>query len=388
MIKMDELEFVTQQRRHLHAHRELSSQEYETTEYVAQFLEDIGMTYTRPLETGLITYLPGQSDRMIAYRADMDALPIFEENDVPYRSQNDNVMHACGHDGHTTALMLFVQRCKTLADQNLLPLNIVFIFQPAEETGGGANQLIQAGAFEQYDIEAVFGVHVMPFEEEGKVVIRDEEITASATEYRFYLNGLSSHVADKEQGHSCGEALQHVLTQVGQIQQYHLSGLKRNIVHMGRFEAGEAINTVPSHGYLEGTIRTYDQADLETVKTQMKKIADSVQLLFNVTCEVVFAEGYPPTYNASSLHPQVEQGLTRAHFEVIDKPTPYLFGEDFSFYSQLAPSYFVFVGTKDVEKGYVTGLHTSHLNFNEHMLIRIADYYEQLLFVMSEVDPS
>lgn len=382
---MNELEFVTKHRRHLHQHPELSLHEYETTTYIAAFLDELGITYKRPLETGIVAFLEGNSDRTIAYRADIDALPIFEENDVDYRSSTDNVMHACGHDGHTTALMLFVKRCKALAENGELPHNVVFIFQPAEETGGGANRLIKAGAFEAYKIEAVFGIHVMPFEDEGKVVIRDEEITASATEYRFFLNGLSSHVADKEQGHSCGEALQHVLTQVGQIQQYHLNGLKRNIVHMGHFEAGEAINTVPSNGYLEGTIRTYDVNDLEIVKQQMQKIAESVKLLFDVDCEVKFEEGYPPTYNDPTLKHKVTQGLTNANFEIIDKPTPYLFGEDFSFYSQFAPSYFVFVGVRDESKGYITGLHTATLNFNEYMLIRVADYYEQLLKTYSEV---
>ncbi|ANQ64243.1 M20 metallopeptidase family protein [Staphylococcus equorum] len=382
---MNELEFVTTHRRHLHQNPELSLHEYETTTYIAAFLDELGISYERPLDTGLVAYLPGNGEHTIAYRADIDALPIFEENDVAYKSLTANVMHACGHDGHTTALMLFVKRCKAMADQGTLPQSIVFIFQPAEETGGGANRLIRAGVFKNYDIEAVFGIHVMPFENEGKVVIRDEEITASATEYRFYLNGLSSHVADKEQGHSCGEALQHVLSQVGQIQQYHLNGLKRNIVHMGHFEAGEAINTVPSHGYLEGTIRTYDVHDLEIVKQQMVKIAESVSLLFNVECEVKFEEGYPPTYNDPLLRKHVEHGLDNADFEIIDKPTPYLFGEDFSFYSQLAPSYFVFVGVRDEAKGYVTGLHTAHLNFNEYMLIRIADYYEQLLKSYSEV---
>jgi amidohydrolase len=382
---MNEQEFVTKHRRYLHQHPELSLHEFETTKYIASFLDELGVAYERPLETGLIAYLPGNGDKTIAFRADIDALPIFEENDVDYRSLNDNVMHACGHDGHTTALMLFVRRCKEWSDQGQLPQNVVFIFQPAEETGGGANRLIKANAFENYPIEAVFGIHVMPFVEEGSVAIRDEEITASATEYRFYLNGLSSHVADKEQGHSCGEALQHVLAQVGNIQQYHLNGLKRNIVHMGRFEAGEAINTVPSNGYLEGTIRTYDENDLAIVKQQMFKIAESVKTLFNVECEVDFAEGYPPTYNSPKLRNNVENALKNAELKVIDKTTPYLFGEDFSFYSQLAPSYFVFVGTKDEAKGYVTGLHTSHLNFNEYMLIKVADYYQQILFNYDEV---
>ena len=377
---MNELEFVTTHRRHLHQHPELSLHEFETTKYITAFLDDIGVSYERPLETGAIAYLEGNSDHTIAFRADIDALPIFEENDIDYRSQVDNVMHACGHDGHTTALMLFVKRCKDQADKGLLPHNVVFIFQPAEETGGGANRLIKAGAFNNYPIEAIFGVHVNPFAEEGQIVIRENEITASATEYRFYLQGLSSHVADKEQGHSCGEALQHVLAQVGMIQQFHLNGLKRNIVHMGHFEAGEAINTVPSHGYLEGTIRTYDANDLNSVKTQMQKIAKSVSLLFNVDCQVKFEEGYPATMNSPQLRNTVEQAIVNAGLEVVEKPLPFLFGEDFSFYGQqLAPAYFAFVGTRNEAKNYITGLHTSHLNFDERVLIYVADYYENLL---------
>ncbi|RIL44232.1 M20/M25/M40 family metallo-hydrolase, partial [Mammaliicoccus fleurettii] len=131
---MNELEFVTTHRRHLHQNPELSLHEYETTTYIAAFLDELGISYERPLDTGLVAYLPGNGEHTIAYRADIDALPIFEENDVAYKSLTDNVMHACGHDGHTTALMLFVKRCKAMADQGTLPQSIVFIFQPAEET--------------------------------------------------------------------------------------------------------------------------------------------------------------------------------------------------------------------------------------------------------------
>lgn len=383
---MNELEFVTKHRRHLHQHPELSLHEFETTAYIKAFLDSLNIKYDCPLETGVIAYLEGNGSHTIAYRADIDALPILEENDVPYRSQSDHVMHACGHDGHTTALMLFVQRCKDMQDAGQLPQNVVFIFQPAEETGGGANRLIKAGAFDKYPIEAVFGIHVNPFADEGIAVIRDEEITASATEYRFFLTGLSSHVADKEQGHSCGEALQHVLTQISQIQQFHLNGLKRNIVHIGHFKAGEAINTVPSNGYLEGTIRTYDIDDLTIVKNQMHKIAESVKLLFNVDCEVKFAEGYPPTINSPKLRTQIEDALIKADLNVYDKPTPFLFGEDFSFYGQqLDPAYFVFIGTRNEDKGFVTGLHTSHLNFDEKVLINVVNFYENLLNNYKEV---
>ncbi|MDT4012722.1 M20 family metallopeptidase [Staphylococcus simulans] len=375
-----ELEFVTQHRRHLHQNPELSLEEYETTNHIIAFLESIGVPYERPLETGVVAHLKGNGNHTIAFRADIDALPIDEENDIDFKSSKANVMHACGHDGHTTALLLFVRRCKALFDKGELPQNVVFIFQPAEETGAGANRLIKAGAFDHHPIEAVFGIHVMPFNDEGTVTIMNEEITASATEYRFFLKGQSSHVANKEQGRSCGEGLIHVLNQVSQIQQYHLNGLQRNIVHIGRFNAGEAINTVPSQGYLEGTIRTYDTNDLQAVKDQMSKIAQSVQLLFGVNCEVKFEEGYPPTFNDPTLHDGVVKALKDTDFNVVELEKPYLFGEDFSFYSQIAPSYFAFVGIRNEANDWVHGLHTPKLNFDEAQLIRIADYYENLLF--------
>ncbi|UEX89204.1 M20 metallopeptidase family protein [Staphylococcus ratti] len=382
---MDELQFVKTHRRYLHQHPELSLKEYRTTEYIEQFLKLLNVPYKRPLETGIIAYLEGQSDETLAFRADIDALPIHEQNNIDYRSEFDNKMHACGHDGHTTALMLFVKRCKALFDKGTLPHNVVFIFQPAEESGGGANLLIKANAFDDYDIKAIYGVHVMPFVEEGSIAIRDDEITASATEYRFHLKGQSSHVANKEQGRSAGEALHHVITQLSQIQHYHLNGLQRNIVHIGRFNAGEATNTVPSNGYLEGTIRTYSMEDLDIIKTQMQKIAESVHSLFEVDCTVTFAEGYPPTLNNPNLKKYVVESIEYNGNKVIENDTPYLFGEDFSFYSQIAPSYFVFFGTRNEQKQFVSGLHTPHLNFDEHILIRIADYYERLLFNYNEV---
>ncbi|EKU47113.1 M20 metallopeptidase family protein [Staphylococcus massiliensis] len=381
---MTDLEFVTHHRRHLHQYPEVSLQEFDTTAYIVNFLEELEIPYERPLQTGVIGRLEGNSDKTIAFRADIDALPITEENDVSYKSQHEGRMHACGHDGHTTALMLFVTRCKALYDKGALPHNVIFIFQPAEESGGGANLLIQEGAFSKDDINAIFGVHVMPFEEEGKVVVKDHELTASATEYRFFLKGLSSHVANKEQGRATSEALAHVITQLTQIQHFHLNGLKRNIVHIGRFSAGEAINTVPSNGYLEGTIRTYDMDDLSIIQEQMKKISESVKALYGVSCELKFEVGYPPTMNAPVLKDHVLRSLELNQLEPVFNEEPYLFGEDFSFYNQIAPSYFVFFGTRNVDKDFVTGLHTSTLNFDEKILVDVANFYEQLLMHFNE----
>lgn len=382
---MSELEFVKNTRRYLHQHPELSMQEYETTAYIESFLKELDIPYERPISTGVIGYLKGNSNQTIAYRADIDALPIQEVNDISYKSVVDNVMHACGHDGHTTALMLFTIRCKALYDKGQLPHNVVFIYQPSEETEAGANQLIQSKVFDKYKIDKIYGIHIMPFEDVGTVAFKNDEITASATEYRFYLNGLSSHVASKEEGKAASEAMMHILSQVSQIQQFHLNGLNRNIVHIGQFNVGEAINTVPQNGYLEGTIRTYDTNDLQIVKDQMHKIAESVELLFSVTCSVKFAEGYPPTLNDVSLYKNVKEALNKLNLTQHELEKPYLFGEDFSFYRNIAPSYFVFFGTRNIQKDYIYGLHTNKLNFDEEVLISVADYYTALL-TQGEID--
>src|SRR5699024_5703188 len=293
----------------------------------------------RPLETGVVAYLDGNSDRTFAFRADIDALPIHEENDVEFRSKTDNRMHACGHDGHTTALMLFVKRCRILKDRGALPHNVVFIFQPSEETAAGADQLLRSWTPRE-KVEAIFGIHLMPDEDEGKVMLRDGPITASATEYRFYIAGESSHVASKHQGISAIEVLMYLSTQISQMQHFHLDGLNRNIIHIGNMNAGEAINTVASRDYIEGTIRNY---------------------------------------TPESLRITVDEALANFKMEAVDKDKSYLFGEDFSFYNKLAPSYFVFFGSRNEDKGYTGSLHTSTFNFDEKVLIDVADYYESIL---------
>src|SRR5699024_7970340 len=156
--------------------------------------------------------------------------------DVEFRSKTDNRMHACGHDGHTTALMLFVKRCRLLKDRGALPHNVVFIFQPSEETAAGADQLLRSWTPRE-TVEAIFGIHLMQDVDEGKVILRDRLITASATEYRFYIAGESSHVASTHQGISAIDVLIHLSTHISQMQHFHLDGLISNIIHIGNMNA-------------------------------------------------------------------------------------------------------------------------------------------------------
>lgn len=381
MISMDEQVFVKETRQQLHRLAELSLKEFKTTEFIRSYLTEWQIPIVEPLETGLLAYIKADttSNEFIAFRADIDALPIHEMNDIDFKSQTDGVMHACGHDGHTTALLLFAKRMQDAYQSGHLKQNILFIFQPAEETFGGAQLLIEANAFKNFHVKKLYGIHLLPSLDEGQVLYKDDEITASATEFRIYLKGKSAHVADKELGNSAIEALTQLMSEIPMINHYHLNGLKHNIIHIGQVSAGEAINTVAQDAYLEGTIRTFDERDLTKVKMTLSNIVAAAEVITGVSGEIVYNGGYPPTRNHKSLKENVEKAIKQVGFDLVEADQPFLFGEDFAFYQNISPSYFVFFGVRNEAKEFTSGLHTSTFNFNENILIKIADYYECLL---------
>lgn len=377
-------EVLTAHRRALHQIPELSFQEFKTTDYIRSELTKLGLSYLSPLETATVVYLEGNSSKTIGFRADIDALPVDEETDVPFLSGHSGAMHACGHDGHTSMLLTFAEWCKNQQDQQQLKHNVLLIFQPSEESNAGANALIKAFPFEDYDLEAIFALHLGPDTKEGAILTKEGPLMASATEYRIAIKGRSAHVAEKETGANALGALSHTVNQIAQIQQYALSGLNQNVVHIGKMSAGEAINTVASNGYLEGTIRTYDPADLKTILQKIETILTSSDQIYGTTSTLTVAEGYPPVINPESLLPLVENSATAAGLDIIWKTKPYLYGEDFSFYAQVVPTHFAFLGIRNEEKGYTSGLHTSTFNFDESILLNGVRYYQEILNQIGE----
>lgn len=364
-------------RRQLHQIPELGFQEFKTAAYIRETLDQLSIPYMTPLDTATIVYLKGNSDTTIGYRADIDGLPIEESNEIPFKSQHSGIMHACGHDGHTAILLAFAERCKELQNSNILKHNVLLIFQPSEESMGGANHLVKKFPFKEFDPKAIIGLHLMPDNPEGTILTKSGSLTASATEYRLYVEGTSAHVANKESGESALGSLNHTVTQIQQLQNFHLSGLNQNIIHIGKMHAGEAINTVASSGYLEGTIRTYDMNDLATIQEKLSLIVNSSDLLFSTQSRVEFAEGYPPVVNDEALLPLISTCAKESGLEVIMKKKPYLFGEDFSFYSQVTTTNFAFLGVQS--ENHTSGLHTSSFNFDEKSLVAGVRYFENIL---------
>ncbi|MER2063581.1 MAG: amidohydrolase, partial [Alkalibacterium sp.] len=267
---------------------------------------------------------------------------------------------------------------KKKQDVGKLVKNILLIFQPSEEANAGANALIRSFPFEDYYIEAIYGLHLGPDIPEHTLATKAGFLMASATEYRIDVNGLSAHVAQKQKGISALGAVTHIANQLSQVQQYFLNGLHQNILHIGKLHAGEAINTVATDGYLHGTIRTYVPEDLLQIKEKMEKIVDTADSLFDTSSALAFAKGYPAVYNDEALMDTVEKSSDKAGLTLDILDEPYLFGEDFSFYSAIAKINFAFLGVRNEEKGHIHGLHTSRFNFDEKILLNGVKYYQAI----------
>lgn len=383
----DLLETAIKHRRYLHQIPELSFNEFKTTAYIREQLDQLAVPYFTPLDTATVVFFEGTSDskETIGFRADIDALPILEETDLPFASNHAGVMHACGHDGHTSILLTFAESLKHQSDAGQLKTNVLLIFQPSEESNAGADALINAFPFQDYSVSKIFGLHLGPDIPEGTLATKPGFLMASATEYRIRVKGLSAHVAQKNNGSSALGAVTQIATQLAQVQHYFLNGLNQNILHIGKLSAGEAINTVATEGYIEGTIRTYEPDDLEHIKVKMQDITKSADSLFGTTTELTVAKGYPAVNNSDSLIETVTESCDKSGLTLDLLTEPYLFGEDFSFYSSVADTNFAFLGARNEEKDYIYGLHTPRFNFDEKILVKGVQYYQSILETLGAI---
>ncbi|MDZ7835533.1 MAG: amidohydrolase [Alkalibacterium sp.] len=289
------LETVTTHRRQLHQIPELTFNEYKTTNYIRTTLDALSIPYFEPLDTATVVFFKGSSgsNETVGFRADIDALPIQEETDVPFKSKHPNVMHACGHDGHTSMLLTFAEWCKKQQDAGKLEKNILLLFQPSEESNAGADALIRAFPFEEYNVREIYGLHLGPDVPEHTLATKPGFLMASATEYRINVKGLSAHVAQKEKGSSALGAVAQIAAQLSQVQHYFLNGLHQNILHIGKLNAGEAINTVATEGHIQGTIRTYVPDDLKRIQEKMETIVAGTDALYQTESTLGFCQRLP-----------------------------------------------------------------------------------------------
>jgi amidohydrolase len=361
---------VVGNRRHLHANPELSFFEHNTQAFVAKQLDALGIPYEHMANTGLVALIKGgkPSDKVIALRADMDALPIIEANDVPYKSTNPGVMHACGHDVHTSSLL---GTAKILTELKAdFGGTVKFIFQPAEEKlPGGASLMIKEGVLENPKPHAVLGQHVMPLIDAGKVGFRSGKYMASTDEIYVTVKGKGGHGAQPQQNVDPVIITAHILVALQQVVSRMAQPSIPSVLSFGKVIANGATNVIPNEVYLEGTFRTMDEAWRKEAHKKMKKMAEGIAESMGATCDFNIMNGYPFLINEPKL-----TAATRSHAEdylgkenVLDLDI-WMAAEDFAYYSQVADSCFYRLGTRNEARGIISSVHTPTFDVEEKAL--------------------
>ncbi|HRE50774.1 MAG TPA: M20 family metallopeptidase [Flavitalea sp.] len=357
-------------RRHLHAHPELSFQEYETSAFVKTKLDEIGIPWQAIAGTGITAIVKGDlpSDKIIALRADMDALPITETNQVDYASQRNGVMHACGHDAHTSSLLNVAAILHSL--KNKFGGTVKLLFQPGEEIlPGGASLMIKEGALENIKPSAVIGQHVSPMIPVGKIGIRKGKFMASMDEIRVKVKGRGGHGAQPHQNIDPVIITAHILTALQQIVSRMAKPTLPTVLSFGKVIANGAINVIPDEVYLEGTFRTVEESWRDEAHVRMKKMAENIAESMGGSCEFNIVRGYPFLINNERLTENII-GHVEAFVgkENVIEPDVWMAAEDFAMYSQTIDACFYLLGIRNEERGIVSSLHTPGFDIDEQAL--------------------
>ncbi|WP_026897110.1 M20 metallopeptidase family protein [Daejeonella oryzae] len=361
---------VVANRRHLHSNPELSFHEYQTSAFVKARLDEMGIEYQNMADTGIVALIRGNkpSDSVIALRADMDALPITELNDVPYKSLNTGVMHACGHDVHTSSLLGTAHILTQLKEE--FAGTVKLIFQPAEEKlPGGASLMIKEGVLENPKPQAVIGQHVMPLIPSGKVGFRSGKYMASTDEIYVTVHGKGGHGAQPQQNIDPVLIASHIIIALQQIVSRVADPKIPSVLSFGKVTANGATNIIPNEVFLEGTFRTMDEEWREKAHQKMKKMAEGMADAMGGSCDFNIVRGYPFLVNEEKLTAQVrgfaEDYLGKENVEDLDI---WMAAEDFAYYSQVADACFYRLGTRNEARGIISSVHTPTFDVDENSL--------------------
>jgi amidohydrolase len=376
---------LEQIRRDLHAHPELCYEEQRTSDLVAARLTEWGIPIVRGLGvTGVVGIVKnGSSGRAIGLRADMDALPMHEVNSFPHASRHPGKMHACGHDGHTAMLLGAAHH---LATHRNFDGTVYLIFQPAEEGGGGARRMMDDGLFEQFPMEAVYGMHNWPGLAEGSFGVVAGPMMASSNEFRVVVKGKGAHAAQPHKGVDPVMVAVQIAQSWQTIVSREKNPLDTAVLSITQIHAGSATNVIPDEAVLIGTVRTFSTDVLDLIERRMEEIAKHTAAGFNAGIEFVFNRNYPPLVN----HPEqtafaVEAMRAVAGADRVDSNVePTMGAEDFAFMLQAKPGCYVFIGNG--EGGHRSGghglgpcqLHNASYDFNDRLLPIGASYWVRL----------
>ena len=364
-------------RRDFHQYPELSFQEYRTAEKISKHLESFGIDHRTGVgKTGVVGEIVFGDGPTIALRADMDALPIQEVGDLKYKSKNEGVMHACGHDGHMAILLGAANALSK--NKKLKKGKVRFIFQPAEEGAGGARYMIKDGCLDQVD--EIYGLHLWNYQPVGEIGVKNGPIMAAADMFDIIIKGKGGHGATPQGTVDTIVVAGNLITMLQTIVSRNTNPLDNTVLTIGKINGGQNFNVIANEVRLTGTTRAYTENNRNMIKKRMQDIIDGVSKSFEAEIVLKYKDGYPPTIN----HEKPTELVLEASSMVVGKGAgyPYLSmgGEDFSYYLQKVPGCFFFVGSAPDKNNILsTPHHCSHFDIDERSLLIGASVYVNLI---------
>ncbi len=378
----DMKDWLIEIRRTIHMHPELGFEEAETSRLISGWLEKFGIPFMGMAKTGVIGVLEGQKGgKTVAIRADMDALPLEESNQVPYRSKVKGKMHACGHDAHVTILLGVARLFSSMRSQ--VKGNIKWVFQPAEEGGGGGRVLVEEGVLENPKVDAIFGAHLFPDLQIGKIGIHEKEGLAATDRVTIKFIGRGGHGAYPHAGRDPILAAGHLITQIHSIVSRNIAPLDSAVISLGKIQGGTAFNIIPDEVEILGTVRSLNEAVREHLKSRLEQVTQGTARSFDVDYRFDFQYGYPALVNDPEMSRLVASACAKGiGKENVESIRPSMGGEDFAYYLQKIPGSFFRLGTRNENKGITHPFHSSRFDIDEdvlpfgvEMFARIIDEY-------------
>jgi len=365
-------------RRDLHKHPELGFEVHRTAKIVADYLSSLGLVVKTGIgKTGVVGELNGANPGpTIALRADMDALPVQETGNVPYKSIHDGIMHACGHDGHTAILLGVAKVLSGMKDT--IKGNVRFIFQPAEEGDGGARFMIEDGCLDQVD--EIYGLHLWNYQSYGQMGIQSGSVMAAADGFHIYIKGKGGHGAAPQGTVDAIAISGQIITALQTIVSRNTNPLENTVLTIGKINGGYNFNVIADEVKMEGTARSYTEENRQMIKTRMKDILDGIGKAFDAEIILDYWDGYPPTINHEIQTEKVKQATCKITDNLGCRPYLSMGGEDFSYYLQKIPGCFFFIGSAPLgHEPMSVPHHCSHFDFDERALLAGSSIFVQLI---------
>ena len=355
-------------RRHFHQHPETGFEEHDTGRYIVEQLQGIDVEIQHPVaQTGVVALMSNGDGPTIALRADMDALPIQETGDVPYKSTRDGVMHACGHDAHMATLLGAATALDQLRDQ--WHGTIKFIFQPGEEGFAGAKQMIDAGVLKDPPVAAIFGLHVWNYQDYGTVGVKPGPTLAAADEFEITVTGTGGHAALPQQTVDIILVAAQLVVALQSIVSRNLDPLESGVVSIGMIRGGQTFNVIPTEVLLKGTARAMREEDRLLIKARIGEICQGVASTYGAAINLNYHDSYPPTINDAQMSSLVLEAARVVVGDGAGPPFLSMGGEDMAFYLQEVPGCFFFVGSaKPEHRQRPAPHHCAHFDINERAL--------------------